>query len=291
MSTPVDDPAHATSWNCPSCGSPTSSAYCPACGERRWSERDLTFRHLFEQLLEGMIHFDSRLLRTALTLVAAPGRLTTAYLEGCHRQYVAPFNLFLVANVVSFLVQALSGWGVFAISLSEHLGGQTYRTLAQRWVTGHLAARGMTMDQYAPIFDHAGSLYAKSLVMVMLPFFAIAVGLLFVDRRKVAVAHLVFAVHYYAYLLVFLSVFFPVVAVVVWLWSRLGLPWNAGLLDWSAMSVEGIVCLVYLARAVTVVYGAGLIRRWLSAGLLTVATLYILWVYRFVLFVITLWST
>jgi hypothetical protein len=40
-----------------------------------------------------------------------------------------------------------------------------------------------------------------------------------------------------------------------------------------------------------VVYGAGQARRWLSAGVLTVATLYILFAYRFVLLLVTLWAT
>ena len=291
MSTPDTPPATEVPWVCPNCQAPVSSAYCPACGERHWRESDLTFRHLFEQLLESLIHFDGRLARTARTLVAAPGRLTRAYLTGARRPYVAPVSLFLAANLVFFLVQTISGFSVFTISLHEHLTGQAYRTLAGHWVSAHLAAKGLTLEHYAPVFDHAGDIYAKSLVMVMLPFFAVAVGLLFIERRKVAVAHLVFAIHFYAFLMVFLSVLFPVLSVMLAAWTHLGLPWNHRLLDWMVMGIEGLGCLTYLARAVGVAYDVGPVRRWLSAGALTVATLYILYLYRFVLFAVTLWTT
>ncbi len=291
MNTPDTPVAGGDPWTCPNCQAPVGSAFCPACGERHWRESDLRFRHLLEQLLESLIHFDGRLARTARTLVAAPGRLTQAYVTGARQPYVGPVSLFLAANLVFFLVQTFSGLSVFTISLHEHLTGQIYRALAERWVTAHLAATGLTMEHYAPVFDHAGDIYAKSLVMVMLPFFAIAVGLLFVDRRKVAVAHLVFAIHFYAFLMVFLSVLFPVLTVLVIAWIHLGLPRSPHLLDMIVLGIEGIGCLTYLARAAGVAYDAGPIRRWLSAAALTVATLYILYLYRFILFAVTLWTT
>ncbi len=295
MSTADKLPEEATPWICPSCGASASSPYCSACGERRWNERDLSLRHLVEPLLEGLIHFDSRLLRTARTLVAAPGRLTTAYLEGQHRPFVAPFHIFLVANVVFFLAQTFSGLGIFTTPLSAQIQDQIYSPLVARWTTSHLAAKGLTLSQYAPIYAHAESLYAKTLVMVMLPLFAVATGLLFVDRRRVAVANLVFAVHFYAFLLIFLSALFPSLLLALLLTVRLrhylGMVLDANALDLIVTGIEGTVCAVYLAKAVATVYGSGPLRRWLSAGVLTVAALYILYAYRFVLFVVTLTTT
>lgn len=291
MRTPDDQPASDTAWTCPSCGATASSSYCPACGERRWNEHELTFRHLLEQLLESLIHFDGRLVRTARVLVTAPGKLTAAYLTGCHRPYVAPFHIFLVANIIFFLVQLLSGLEVLTIPLASELQHQVYSSFAQRLVTQHLTGTGLSIGQYAPIFEHAEGLYAKSLIMLMLPLFAVAVGVLFVDRRKVAVAHLVFAVHYYAFLLVFLTVLFPAFALVIMAQHHLGIPINAGLFDGIVSLLEALFCLLYLAKSTAIVYQAGLVRRWLSAGLLTAATLYILFAYRLILFVVTLWAT
>ena len=180
---------------------------------------------------------------------------------------------------------------MLTIPLASELEHQLYSGFAQSLVARHLADTGMSIPQYAPIFEHAEGIYAKTLIMLMLPLFAVAVGLLFFDRRKVAVAHLVFAVHFYAFLLVYLTVLFPVLALVTTGLHHLGVTIYAGVLDWAATSLEALPCFVYLAIATAVVYQAGRVRRWLSAGLLTVATLYILYAYRLVLFVVTLWAT
>lgn len=287
----MSPPSTDDTWTCPSCGATTSSPFCPACGERRRSEHDLTLRHLLEQLLESFIHFDSRLFRTVRELVAEPGRLTAAFLAGRRRPYVSPFHIFLVANVVFFLVQLLSGLEVLTVPLASELQNQIYSGWAQRLVTHHLAGTGMAAGSYAPIFEHAEAIYAKSLIILMLPLFAIAAGLLFADRRMVAAAHLVFATHFYAFLMVVLTLLFPVFALVAAVLYLLGLPLNGVALDWVITLLEGALCLVYLARSAAVVYGAGRLRRWLSAGVLTVATLYILYAYRFILLVVTLWAT
>ena len=291
MSSPDHPSPPPETWTCPSCGASAASPFCPQCGERRRGAHDLTLGHLLEQLLESLIHFDSRLFRTARVLVAEPGRLTVAFLTGRRRPYVSPFHIFLVANIIFFLVQVLSRLQVLTVPLDQELQHQVYSGFAQRLVTHHLAGTGMTDVQYAPIFEHAEALYAKSLIILMLPLFAVAAGLLFVDRRMVAAAHLVLAAHFYAFLMVALTVMFPAFALTVAVVRHVHLPLSVNGFDWVASSTIGLICLIYLAQSVAVVYGAGPVRRWLSAGVLTVATLYILYVYRFILLLVTVWAT
>jgi len=42
-------------------------------------------------------------------LVRHPGELSLAWTEGVRKPYVAPFQLFLVANVIFFFLPLLSG--------------------------------------------------------------------------------------------------------------------------------------------------------------------------------------
>jgi len=72
---------------------------------------------------------------------------------------------------------------------------------------------------------------------------------------------------------------------------HLGHPMSSGLLDGTALTFEALLCLAYLAKSSALVYQIGPVRRWLSAGVLTVATLYILYAYRLILFLVTLWAT
>jgi hypothetical protein len=248
-------------------------------------------KHLFEQLLESLIHFDGRLFRTTWVLVTEPGRLTVAYLAGSRRPYVSPFHIFLVANLIFFFAQVFSGFEVLTVPLDEHLYHQKYSSLAQSLATHHLAGAGKSIEQYAPVYNHAEALYSKSLIMLMLPLFAVAAGLLFVDKRKVAVTHLVFAIHFYAFLLVCLTVLFPAFGVIAITLDQFGVRLGGIAWDWIVSAIEVLLCVGYLVKASTTVYSVGTVRCGLSAAVLTFATLYILYVYRFILFLVTLWTT
>src|SRR3954454_10062141 len=86
----------ANKWTCPACAKVRRSQFCPQCGEERLRARDLTLRDLAEQFAKKMTSVDGKLLRTSRAVLTQPGMLTTAYLRGERRQYLAPLALFLL---------------------------------------------------------------------------------------------------------------------------------------------------------------------------------------------------
>jgi hypothetical protein len=105
-------------WRCPGCRATLSTRYCPSCGESRLRPRDLTMRGLLEQAVEAVASIESRLLRSLRSFVTRPGLLTTAYLQGRRKPYILPLQLFLVANVMFFALQSLTGVKVFSTPLA-----------------------------------------------------------------------------------------------------------------------------------------------------------------------------
>ena len=73
--------------------------------------------------------------------------------------------------------------------------------LAQRLVTQRLATLHQTPEGFAPLFDRAVVLHAKSLIVLMAAAFSALLPLLFRASRRPFAAHLVFALHFYAFLL------------------------------------------------------------------------------------------
>src|SRR5262245_28811241 len=95
----------AARWTCQTCGAAASAAYCGACGERRLSSSDLGVLTVIGQVFESITNVDGRAFRTIRALFVQPGELTLAFLEGRRKQYIAPFQVFLIANVAFFFVQ------------------------------------------------------------------------------------------------------------------------------------------------------------------------------------------
>jgi hypothetical protein len=86
---------------CADCGTKTVGRFCHNCGNPSHVHR--TLLHLGEELLHGVMHFDSRGWRTLPLLVFRPGKLTRAWVMGKRARYVSPLALFLFTIFVMFM--------------------------------------------------------------------------------------------------------------------------------------------------------------------------------------------
>jgi Protein of unknown function (DUF3667) len=125
-------------WRCPSCNLAVDTPYCPMCGERPLTDRELTLRGFLDQLAQAFIKVDGRLLRSVRYLVTRPGFLTVAYLQGRRKPYVGPVPLFLIANVVFFAIESLTGGRVFTTPLDSHLHTQPWSAVTESLVSRRL---------------------------------------------------------------------------------------------------------------------------------------------------------
>src|SRR4051812_7015033 len=108
-------------WTCPACQASLATPFCARCGEEPLAPHDLTLRGLLEKAIHAVTSIDARTVRSAAKLLRQPGELTLAWSRGVRRQYVAPFQLFLIANVIFFALQWLTKENVFSSSLASHL--------------------------------------------------------------------------------------------------------------------------------------------------------------------------
>ena len=275
-------------WICPTCHSTLSTPYCPACGESLPSSRDLTLRGLFYQLFRAFSSVDGRLIRSFRCLITHPGALTVAYVQGRRMTYLGPIQLLLVANVLFFAMQSLTKTNVVSSTLDSHLHSQDWHAVAQSLVSHRLEKMHTTLDLYAPIFDRANVLHGKSLIILMVLPLSILLPIVFYRNRQPFVAHAVFALHFYTFLLLLFCVVLAVVAVDVFLGGA-GL--NSTRMDHALSLINLAVCAIYLYVATGTFYGASGASRVIKVLVLALAVAAILLGYRFVLFVFTLYTT
>lgn len=275
-------------WTCPSCATVVATAYCPQCGERRLGPRDLRLRALLHQAFHALTSVDGRLVRSLREITLHPGALTLAYLQGRRRQFLGPLQLFFLANVAFFALQAVSGVRSFSTTLDSHLHHQDWSAVAGVLVARHLRASGQTLAEYAPVFDRAIGLYAKSLIVLMVVPFAMLVALLFRQRPLPPMAHATFAVHTYVFLLMLLCLASLAAGI-----DRLvgGPALQSPVFDHTLSVVALTACALHLHVAIDRVYPGK--RAWtaLRALVLTTALALIFMGYRFALLPITLWMT
>jgi len=209
-------------------------------------------------------------------------------MEGRRKAYTTPLQLFLVANVLFFALQALTGSRIFSTTLESHLHLQDWAPVAQQLVGSHLKRMQMPIEVYAPIFDRAVALNAKSLIILMAIPFTLLLPIAFQRSRRPFAVHVVFALHFYAFLLLLFCVALVVVAIDV----RFG---GSGLesssIDRAVSIAQLLICGIYLYLATGKVYGSRGAVRILTTLPLTLAVGAIVLGYRFALLLITLYST
>jgi hypothetical protein len=279
----------ATRWTCQTCGAVAVAAYCGACGERRLSSRDLGVLAVLGQVFESITNVDGRAFRTFRALFFEPGELTLAFLEGRRRQYIAPFQVFLIANVAFFTLQSLVGFQVLSNTFESHVEKQAYSSRALAIANARLEKVGITREAYEPVFDSAVDVNAKALVVLFVPLCALLAWLISLGRRRPGGVHWVFALHFVAFWLIVLGVLAPLAALIVGIpleLAGLSEKWLDPIASWLLMALFA----VWVYRAFGRAYGGGLARRVLGAAFIAFL-IPVVRVYRFAVFLITLYTT
>jgi hypothetical protein len=287
---PARGPAESgvAGWTCPSCEARVTTPFCATCGEEPAAPRDLTLRGLAARLIHAGTSIDARTIRTARRLLRHPGELTRAWLSGVRKAYVAPFQLFLIANVIFFALQWLTGETALSSSLASHLHHQDWSELAQALVSGKLQSTHTTLDLYTPVFDRAVVVNAKSLIVLMTLPFALLLSVVFWRRHRPVMAHVVFSLHLYTFLLLF----FCLGLAAAKLSALLGFGGlESARVDNVLSVVNAVACALYLFTATGPVYGATGAMRLAQTAVLTIAVGAIVVGYRFVVFLVTLYTT
>lgn len=151
-----------------------------------------------------------------------------------------------------------------------------------------LEARRTTVELYAPVFNQVVAVNAKSLIVLMVLPFALLPAMVFYRSHRPFVAHIVFSLHFYTFLLLLLCVSLTVVGIDLLFGGR-GLASES--LDHGLSIVALVACAIYLYRAAGKVYGARGVARTFKVLPLALGVGGIFLGYRFALLLITLYST
>lgn len=279
MSTPSHPPQSDPTVHCATCGAPLTGAWCAACGEKRREPGDLRLTHLFGSAVAALTNADGRLWGSLRALVLQPGVLTADWVAGRRRRRLEPVVLFLLCNAVFFLLQPLIGWNTLTTDWQTHMGGQGYSALAREWFLPLMPREREALEAYIAAFNAHASTRANGLVIVMAPLFALASWLMFLPQRREFAVHLVFALHFVAFWLLWMTASLGVVA-----GGLRGFGWSVddATLDDAMTLVMVAVSGAWLALAARRVFGGRLAA--LRGALLALAMIVVLQAYRVFLF-------
>lgn len=210
----------AASNPCLNCGTNIQLEFCPECGQRE-IDTDPTLREFLAELAEEFLHWDGKLFKTYRMLLTKPGQLTMAYLEGRRVRYVSPLRVYLSCSILFFFLSTVAPRQVVIDRTGRPVAGgivqvgrSTPQDLAEidadarrgsapsRFWKSHMARALRDPEN----LQHDTLESIPKAMFVLVPFFALLVGLVYRDRRRKYPQHLAFALHIHAALFLTLSV-------------------------------------------------------------------------------------
>jgi hypothetical protein len=276
--------------HCIACHAPISGPYCAQCGESA-VRQDYSVKHLAAELVESVTELDGRTWRTFRALLFQPGVLARDFLAGHRKRQFGPVKVFLICNLVYFLAQPLTLFAPFTSTLRIQTTARLWSGMAREIVGRKLAAHGQTFEQYGAVYDATAHLQGKTLVLLMVPLFALGAWVLYGRTRRFYAEHLVPSFYTYGFLLLWFAAGTVALTAIFRAGLALGLHFTGDGLEAVSTPVMTLPFFVYLLLSDRKVYGESWTATSLKAVLLTGWAAAALTAYRFVLFFTALYAT
>jgi len=269
--------------------------FCAQCGEKRIDRADYSLRSVGREIIDELSPVDSKILRTLGALLTKPGLLSQHYFEHGRSRYTKPLALFVALNVVFFFVQPYTGLLRYSYTQYTNPSSQAGARRAQL-VAGKLANTHETPQAYQARFDLTLQQQKKSMLIFSVPLLAAVMLVLYAGSGRYYAEHLVFSIHVYAFLLIFMA--FVVTAVFSLLLFVVSHAGSAAQRMIATLETEATLLVVvngglaaYIALGLRRAYRDRPVVATIRAIVLSIAVLFILVAYRDALFYLTLWMT
>ena len=300
---------------CTNCGATLTGAYCQACGQKRFVESDRRLGHLLHQFIASATDLDGRIWRSIRALLFQPGLLSREYFIGRRARWIAPVSLFLAANVAFFIAplhgsdvaklfnQQVSGSiRALAVDPDTQLSaeqradeGPAHTAFTTAWVQARVQARdaaarkasqgtrGYGYRDYRMAYDAKADDVSKALIILHVPFTALALMLLFARQQRYYAEHFVVALHFFTFTLAALQIVVHAQALLEFALPAAWVP-SGTALDWFMRVLLPTYAVLSLRRAYAVGWAQSIAA---ATGMLAVVLVVNLYVYRTVQFLLT----
>lgn len=233
---------------CRNCKNKFNNKYCNQCGEKVIDDSDLTIKSIVGQAIGSITNFDSKLFKTLILLLFYPGKLTSKFVEGVRVPYMKPFQIFVISNIIFFIF--LSEIDLFRTPSKWFFVEDFDGIKVMEAVRKISKESGLTEAEIAFKYDKKSSDLAKGLIVFLIPFIALIGKILNPNRKIVFGKHVVYATHYFSFVLLMCVSVNSLVQVLTNTFSK-----------WSFIIPITLVMIVYYVVGLKIFYK----NRWLSA--------------------------
>lgn len=270
--------------SCVSCNSELSGKFCSNCGEKVIDEHNYSILNFINSIQNAFTDIDNNFFRSFYLLIKKPGFLSREYVIGKRVNYLKPIQIFLIANVIYFIIQPFTMINGYNTPLSTQINLMPYSSISKEMTDKRIVDLELSFESFEQQYNKKSENYAKSLVILMIPILAFFLKLLYFRSTRYFVEHLVFSVHFFSFYLFYVySIAFLMFRLIVEVFPQIGKE-----IYLTIMSVS--ILFVYFYFSLHYFYKQKKSLTMVKSLILSMGVFFLIFIYRFILFFITLYS-
>jgi len=156
---------------CRNCGQLIQGKYCSSCGEKILEKRDFSMPSLLSEAIGSITNLDSKIISSLRNLFFRPGQMSRDIIDGKRVRYVKPFQLFLIANILYFIL--LPDMDLFRAPARWHFFQGKVSEIRDTKLNEKKEKQQITLPEAMLKYDNHSSNLAKSLLILIIPLMSI----------------------------------------------------------------------------------------------------------------------
>ncbi|MGB4845859.1 MAG: DUF3667 domain-containing protein [Ferruginibacter sp.] len=192
---------------CKNCGNNFTGKFCNICGEKVYTEKDKSVKHILGEGFHFLTHFEGTFFKTLKTIFTRPGQLSLDYCNGIRKRYFKPLSFFLLLVILYLLFPVFEGLNM---NLYAHAQHKLYGKFATAEITSLLKEKNITEVMLVDSFHHAGEKTSKFLLFIIIPALAFFSMLIVRSKKRAYYDHFVFTIESFSFFILWGFIIMPV---------------------------------------------------------------------------------
>lgn len=264
---------------CKNCGKAFTGNYCNWCGQKKYSEADKNLTHIAEEVFHFLTHFEGSFIRTAVTVLRYPGKLSADYCDGIRKRYYQPISFFLLLVVIYLLFPLLDGLNM---KMEYYKSLSLFGDSITSQIDAKVAASGISESELSELFHHKSEKISKILLFILIPLTTVPLSILNRKKQVKVYDHFIAATEINIFIVMVLFLIAPVFIVLA-----LKLFSISDITEETIKPIYYVISIVWLTPFF-IRHGAGFVSSLLKAhALLGIYWVIVMIIYKAILFQLT----
>lgn len=270
--------------SCKNCGIQLTGKYCSFCGQKKYADKDKSLSHILEDALHFLTHFEGSFFTSIKAILFHPGKLTVDYCSGIRKKYYKPISLFLMVVIIYLLNPMYSGLNQEYRYFKENI---VYGSMAKASIEKKIANSSMTESDLAIDYSQKSKSLSKVLLFIFIISSAFFLFLLYYKQRKWLFDHVILATEINTIFILLIFILFPLLMLIIGTIFRID---EDVVSDEFFALLSFIIFFTYNSIAFKSMFKESTIKTVIKSLVFTLLhTLFFIFVYRFIVFKVTLW--